>query len=118
MHLQERFLEHVLGRGSVAEEADEEVIQLTLVAGDEVGEGFRVAVTVVGEQFFVGDDMAGATRAGSTSDCDGTGRRIIYGRARFGVVVSVAVACAVAAAILSRPPRAGTGHGDEPSAVL
>ena len=38
--LEERFLEHVLGRGAVAEEPHEEVVQLALVAATSSANAF------------------------------------------------------------------------------
>src|SRR5207249_4962205 len=52
--LEERFLEHVFRRRAISEEADEEVIQLTLIPQDEDGELSLVPAAVLGEQLLVG----------------------------------------------------------------
>lgn len=54
MNLEERLLEDVLGGGAVAEEADEEVVELALVALDEQGEGVAIALAVLEEELLVG----------------------------------------------------------------
>src|SRR5688572_28514562 len=95
MNLKERFLEHVLSGGAVAEEAHEEVIQLALITRDERAECRLVAVAVVGEQLFVG-----AVGGGEGGHVDGS---------RAAVAVPVA---------FSAPRGCGRpGHRDEPAAA-
>jgi hypothetical protein len=59
MHLKERFLEDVLCRSAVAQKADEEMKQFTLVSCDELGEGGLVAVAVALQQMLVACRLAG-----------------------------------------------------------
>ena len=52
--LEERLLEYVLGRRPVAQEPHQEMIELALVAADQLREAGLVAVAVVAEELLVG----------------------------------------------------------------
>jgi hypothetical protein len=82
--LEERLLEHVFGRGAIPQEADEEVIQLALVAADKLGKTGLIAGAVVGEELFVAAPASAGERAAAA--------------------VTVPVASVIGAA--------GRGHGD------
>ena len=70
MHLQKCLLEDVLGSGAIAEETDEKVIQLTLIAEDENSKARFVAGAVFGDELFVGGLIGGGS-----ADIDADGAR-------------------------------------------
>src|SRR5215212_1493629 len=54
MHLKEGFLEDIFGRRTIAEEPDEEVEQLALIALDQLREGWFVSVAIGIQELLVG----------------------------------------------------------------